>query len=70
MAVRSKERMTEDEAVTEKEYVRASISDLPPELLSQVLWHLPRKASVANALCGVCKEWRQAILNEEVLVLR
>jgi hypothetical protein len=38
MAVRSKERMTEDEAVTEKEYVRASISDLPPELLSQVLW--------------------------------
>lgn len=66
MAVRSKERMTEDEAVTEKEYVRASISDLPPELLSQVLWHLPRKASVANALCGVCKEWRQAILNEDV----
>ena len=53
-------------AAIEQEEVGTGISELPPELLSQVLWHLPRKASVANALCGVCKKWRRAILNEDV----
>ena len=41
------------------------INDLPPEILWQVLSKLPNTASTANALCGVCRGWRDAILSEE-----
>lgn len=62
MAVPGEEGLAED---PRRDHRKASIDALPPELLSKVLWHLPRTASVANALCGVCAEWRAAILDEE-----
>ena len=62
MAVPGEEGLAEDHRGDRQ---KASIDALPPELLNKVLWHLPRTASMANALCGVCAEWRAAILNEE-----
>ena len=42
-----------------------SLNELPPELLWSILGHLPSTASTAQLLCGVCKEWRDAILHED-----
>lgn len=42
-----------------------SLQDLPHELLWQILGKLPANAATANALCGVCKGWRDAILSDE-----
>ena len=41
------------------------MDDLPPEILWQILMHLPPTASTAQLLCGVCREWRDAILSED-----
>ena len=38
---------------------------MPHELLWQILGKLPANAATANALCGVCKGWRDAILSDE-----
>lgn len=42
-----------------------SLQDMPHELLWQILGKLPANAATANALCGVCKGWRDAILGED-----
>ena len=42
-----------------------SLNELPPELLWSILGQLPSTASTAQLLCGVCKEWRDAILHED-----
>ena len=42
-----------------------SLQDMPDEILWQILGKLPANAATANALCGVCKGWRDAILSDE-----
>ena len=42
-----------------------SLQDMPDEILWQILGKLPANAATANALCGVCKGWRDAILSED-----
>ena len=42
-----------------------SLQDMPHEILWQILGKLPANAATANALCGVCKGWRDAILAED-----
>ena len=42
-----------------------SLQDMPDEILWQILGKLPANAATANALCGVCKGWRDAILGED-----
>jgi TPR repeat protein len=37
---------------------------LPPEILAQILAALPRRASTAVAISGVCRRWRDAVLGE------
>uniref|UniRef100_A0A7S0KTI9 F-box domain-containing protein n=1 Tax=Micromonas pusilla TaxID=38833 RepID=A0A7S0KTI9_MICPS len=43
----------------------APIDELPPEVLYHILSFLPRSAGTANALVGVCKGWREAILTDD-----
>jgi TPR repeat protein len=44
---------------------RVSLQDMPREILWIILGKLPSNAATANALCGVCKGWRDAILSED-----
>ena len=47
------------------ETARVSLQDMPHEILWIILGKLPSNAATANALCGVCRGWRDAILREE-----
>ena len=48
-----------------EEAARVSLQDMPHEILWIILGKLPSNAATANALCGVCRGWRDAILREE-----
>ena len=59
---------TESRSSSRDEFVprlTARIPFLPAQIMYHILSFLPRSAGTANALVGVCKGWREAILGDE-----
>ena len=60
---------TESRSSSRDEFVprlTARIPFLPAQIMYHILSFLPRSAGTANALVGVCKGWREAILGTRI----